>query len=105
MPWGILSALPGWMLAQLPPGEMTEYEQRRQMRMVFERARARAVRRKRLIEQRGVRMSTRMERRREQIRARWWHRMRVVLLFAAVFPLVVAGIALAWRAAVWAITS
>lgn len=67
--------------------------------------RRREERRQKLINLRDVRMSTRLERRREAIRLKWYSRGIVLGTFTFSVPVALGIIALGWRFAVWAMAS
>lgn len=64
-----------------------------------------AARRANLFNSRGIRMSTRLERRRAAIQAKWKARGKVAATILFGVPLVIGALSLAWRAAVWALVS
>lgn len=126
MPWGVVSGIisgyastrhvaksrysPGWsdysdadngVIASAKRMEAAKSPDAWEAYMLKRRCAEKAAR----IVARGKRMSTRLERRREAIQAKWWARGRATLFLMAAIPLGVAFVAILWRLASWAVVS
>lgn len=116
MPWGVLAAMHGTPYRRRerytlgwadnrPDNDIGAWAARCEGPDAWERyCKARRKReRSERINTRGKRMSTRLERRRAAIQAKWRARGKVAAILALGIPGAIIVLSLAWRAAVWAV--